>query len=146
MLNSNSEWEKVTGYSASGYKADQAGAQTVKIKYGEYAVNSTVCVSSQSEQYINFSDSGLFEKLVDSRADKNGDGMISVTEMGSLNGAFGFDGVSDVSGLEYAGPDLKLSGDGWTAPVKDVLPCRAIAAWKCLKMQEETLIFTAESL
>lgn len=133
VLNSNSEWEKVTGYSASGYKADQAGAQTVKIKYGEYAVNSTVCVSSQSEQYINFSDSGLFEKLIDSGTDKNGDGMISVTEMGSLNGAFGFDGVSDVSGLEYAGPDLKLSGDGWTAPVKDVF---ALQSYRSMEMLE----------
>ncbi|MDY3088129.1 MAG: hypothetical protein SOW51_02765, partial [Oscillospiraceae bacterium] len=133
VLNSNSEWEKVTGYSASGYKADQAGAQTVKIKYGEYAVNSTVCVSSQSEQYINFSDSGLFEKLIDSGTDKNGDGMISVTEMESLNGAFGFDGVSDVSGLEYAGPDLKLSGDGWTAPVKDVF---ALQSYRSMEMLE----------
>ena len=133
VMNSNSEWEKVTGYSASGYKADQAGAQTVKIKYGEYAVNSTVCVSSQSEQYINFSDSGLFEKLVDSGTDKNGDGMISVAEMGSLNGAFGFDGVSDVSGLEYAGPDLKLSGDGWTAPVKDVF---ALQSYRSMEMLE----------
>ena len=133
VLNSNSEWEKVTGYSASGYKADQAGAQTVKIKYGEYAVNSTVCVSSQSEQYINFSDSGLFEKLIDSGTDKNGDGMISVTEMGSLNGAFGFDGVSDVSGLEYAGPELKLSGDGWTAPVKDVF---ALQSFRSMEMLE----------
>lgn len=133
VLNSNSEWEKVTGYSASGYKADQAGAQTVKIKYGEYSVNSTVCVSSQSEQYINFSDSELFEKLVDSRADKNGDGMISVTEMGSLSGAFDFDGVSDVSGFEYAGPDLKLSGDGWTAPVKDVF---ALQSYRSLEMLE----------
>lgn len=133
VMNSNSEWEKVTGYSASGYKADQAGAQTVKIKYGEYAVNSTVCVSSQSEQYINFSDSGLFEKLIDSGTDKNGDGMISVTEMESLNGAFGFDGVSDVSGLEYAGPDLKLSGDGWTAPVKDVF---ALQSYRSMEMLE----------
>lgn len=133
VMNSNSEWEKVTGYSASGYKADQAGAQTVTIRYGEYAVNSTVCVSSQSEQYINFSDSGLFEKLVDSGADKNGDGMISVTEMESLNGAFGFDGVSDVSGLEYAGPDLKLSGDGWTAPVKDVF---ALQSYRSMEMLE----------
>jgi len=133
VLNSNSEWEKVTGYSASGYKADQAGAQTVKIRYGEYAVNSTVCVSSQSEQYINFSDLGLFEKLIDSGTDKNGDGMISVTEMGSLNGAFGFDGVSDVSGLEYAGPELKLSGDGWTAPVKDVF---ALQSFRSMEMLE----------
>ena len=133
VLNSNSEWEKVTGYSASGYKADQAGAQTVKIKYGEYAVNSTVCVSSQSEQYINFSDSGLFEKLIDSGTDKNGDGMISVAEMGSLSGAFDFDGVSDVSGFEYAGPELKLSGDGWTAPVKDVF---ALQSYRSMEMLE----------
>ena len=133
VLNSNSEWEKVTGYSASGYKADQAGAQTVKIKYGEYAVNSTVCVSSQSEQYINFSDSGLFEKLIDSGTDKNGDGMISVAEMGSLSGAFDFDGVSDVSGFEYAGPELKLSGDGWTAPVKDVF---ALQIYRSMEMLE----------
>ena len=133
VMNSNSEWEKVTGYSASGYKADQAGAQTVTIRYGEYAVNSTVCVSSQSEQYINFSDSGLFEKIIDSGTDKNGDGMISVTEMESLNGAFGFDGVSDVSGLEYAGPDLKLSGDGWTAPVKDVF---ALQSYRSMEMLE----------
>ena len=92
-----------------------------------------MCVSSQSEQYINFSDSGLFEKLIDSGTDKNGDGMISVTEMESLNGAFGFDGVSDVSGLEYAGPDLKLSGDGWTAPVKDVF---ALQSYRSMEMLE----------
>ena len=133
VINGSSEWEKVTGYSSSGYKADQAGAQTVTIKYGEYSVNSTVCVSSQSEKYINFSDSGLFEKLIDSGADKNSDGMISVAEMESLSGAFGFDGVSDVSGLEYAGPELKLSGDGWTAPVKDVF---ALQSYRSMEMLE----------
>lgn len=133
VMNSSSEWEKVKGYSASGYKTDRAGAQTVAIKYDEYSVNLIVCVSSQSEQYINFSDSGLFGKLIDSGADKNGDGMISVAEMGSLNGAFGFDGVSDVSGLEYAGPELKLSGDGWTAPVKDVFDLQSYRSMEMLE-------------
>lgn len=119
--NSNSEWEKVTSYSASDYRANKLGAQTVTIKIGEYSTTITIGISNSDEQYINFSDPILFESLIGNDVDLNGDGIISVDEMQSYDGYIGLDGVGDVSGLEYASQYAKIDCHGCTAPAKDIL-------------------------
>lgn len=131
--NSNSEWEKVTSYSASGYRATKLGAQTVTIKIGEYSTTITIGISNSDEQYINFSDPILFESLIDHGVDLNGDGIISVDEMESYGGYISLYGVDDISGLEYAGPYAKIEGYGCNAPAKDVF---ALQDYRSVEMLE----------
>lgn len=131
--NSNSDWEKVTSYSASDYRANKPGAQTVTIKIGEYSTTVTICISNSDEQYINFSDPILFESLIDNGVDSNGDGIISVDEMESYDGYISLNSVGDVSGLEYAGPYAKIEGYGCNAPAKDVF---ALQDYRSVEMLE----------
>lgn len=131
--NSNSEWEKVTSYSASDYRANKLGAQTVTIKIKEYSTTITIGISNSDEQYINFSDPILFESLIDHGVDLNGDGIISVDEMESYGGYISLYGVDDISGLEYAGPYAKIEGYGCNAPAKDVF---ALQDYRSVEMLE----------
>lgn len=131
--NSNSEWEKVTSYSASDYRANKLGAQTVTIKIKEYYTTITIGISNSDEQYINFSDPILFESLIDHGVDLNGDGIISVDEMESYGGYISLYGVDDISGLEYAGPYAKIEGYGCNAPAKDVF---ALQDYRSVEMLE----------
>lgn len=131
--NSNSEWEKVTSYSASDYRANKLGAQTVTIKIKEYSMTVTIGISNSDEQYINFSDPILFESLIDHGVDLNGDGIISVDEMESYGGYISLYGVDDISGLEYAGPYAKIEGYGCNAPAKDVF---ALQDYRSVEMLE----------
>lgn len=120
-LTDDFEWERESNYSASGYKANQTGIQTVTIKTGEYSTTVTICISNSDEQYINFSDPVLFKSLIDNGVDSNGDGIISVDEMESYDGYIGLDGVGDVAGLEYASQYAEIDCHGCTAPAKDIL-------------------------
>lgn len=131
--NSNSEWEKVTSYSASDYRANKLGVQTVTIKIKEYSTTITIGISNSDEQYINFSDPILFESLIDHGVDLNGDGIISVDEMESYGGYISLYGVDDISGLEYAGPYAKIEGYGCNAPAKDVF---ALQNYRSVEMLE----------
>lgn len=131
--NSNSEWEKVTSYSASDYRANKLGAQTVTIKIKEYSMTVTIGISNSDEQYINFSDPILFESLIGNDVDLNGDGIISVDEMESYGGYISLYGVDDISGLEYAGPYAKIEGYGCNAPAKDVF---ALQDYRSVEMLE----------
>ncbi len=121
-LTENFEWESVgSNYSASGYKANQVGAQTVTIKTGGHSAAVTIGISSGDEQYINFNDPILFNSLIKNGVDSNGDGIISVDEMQSYDGYIGLDGVGDVSGLEYASQYAEIDCHGCTAQAKDIL-------------------------
>lgn len=121
-LTDNYEWESVgSNYSASGYKANQIGVQTVTIKTGGYSATVTIGISNGDEQYINFSDPVLYRSLINNDVDSNGDGIISVDEMQAYNGYIGLAGVSDVSGLEYANLNAEIDCYNCTAPAKDIL-------------------------
>ncbi len=120
-LTENFEWESVgSNYSASGYKANQVGAQTVTIKTGGHSAAVTIGISSGDEQYINFNDPILFNSLIKNGVDSNGDGIISVDEMENYYGDIGLYGVSDVSGLEYAENAIWFNCVGCYAPLNDI--------------------------
>lgn len=121
-LTDNYEWESVgSNYSASGYKANQIGVQTVTIKTGGYSSTVTIGISSSDEQYINFSDPVLYSSLINNDVDSNSDGIVSVDEMQAYNGYISLAGVSDVSGLEYASLNAEIDCYNCTALAKDIL-------------------------
>ncbi len=121
-LTDNYEWESVgSNYSASGYKANMVGVQTVTVKVGENSATLSIGISKGDEQYINFSDPVLCSFLSNNNVDSNSDGVISVDEMQAYEGYILLAGVSDVSGLEYANPNSEIICSSCAAPAKDVL-------------------------
>ncbi len=99
-LSSDYTWKQISEYSSSGYLSNKVGAQTVTISDGEESLDFTIIISDDENQYINFNDKYLHERLWD--VDLNHDGAITVDEMRSYDGDISLYRVRDISGLEYA--------------------------------------------
>ena len=101
-------WKQISEYSSSGYSLSKVGAQTVTISDGEESLDFTIITSDGENQYINFNDKYLPERLEE--VDLNDDGAITVDEMRSYDGDISLYRVRDVSGLEYADSALFIYG------------------------------------
>lgn len=101
-------WKQISEYSSVGFSSDKVGAQTVTISDGEESLDFTIIISDDENQYINFNDKYLRERLWD--VDLNYDGAITVDEMRSYDEDISLYRVRDISGLEYADSALFIYG------------------------------------